>query len=146
MALLCGDLPEAELISHACQVCGDTTREQKPFCSRHVTHHPYAAALVAQLARQREEHQAVAREGPAAVDTRGLTASELLRLLHQRGPQTVQRLSRELNLAKTLVTSYARALAEVGLVELSSSRRRRKLLVAACELVGAGDVASRASA
>ena len=146
MALLDGELPDAELVSHACEVCGDTTREQKPYCSRHVAHHPYVAALMEQLARQREEHQAVAREGPAAVDTRGLTARELLRLLHQRGPQTVQRLSRELNLAKTLVTAYARALAGVGLVELSSSRRRRKLLVAACELVGATDVASRASA
>jgi hypothetical protein len=111
-----------------CEVCGQPTHEGKPFCVEHVEQHPYVSHLLVELAAQAAERAQVARQGPAAVDLDGTTARELMRLLFLYGPRTLQGLGRELQIPPSLVSTYARALAEAGRVSLGKSRRGKTVV------------------
>ncbi|MGE0707640.1 MAG: hypothetical protein AB7N76_08235 [Planctomycetota bacterium] len=110
-----------------CNVCGQTTREGKPFCSEHVEQHGYVREILTILANKEAEEERVRLEGPQAVDPAGLTAQELLLHLRLNGSRTIERLSRELQLGPAVVSRYVDALVEHG--EVSTGRTTRGSVV-----------------
>ena len=108
-----------------CEVpgCGLATREGKPFCSKHVTQHPYIHALLGQIAEREAEELRVSRWGAPAVDLKGITAQEILTFVVVHGARSVPRLARELNLPRETIEGYARPLASQGAVHLGTTRR-----------------------
>jgi hypothetical protein len=108
-----------------CQLdgCSDWTREGKPYCTDHVTHHPYVQSLMAELERRESEEQAVAKRGARAVDIEGTAAQELVQHLRVHGKRTVRRLARELNRDLEIQAHYVEALRRRGLVRTTRTRR-----------------------
>jgi len=111
--------------SGSCQAagCQAQTREGKPYCSEHVTAHPYVQRLLETLEERESEQEDVRSNGCGAVDTAGPTAGEILRHLSHNGPKTVQRIARDLQLELAVVRSYVRSLEGEGRVHLSQTSR-----------------------
>lgn len=106
-----------------CEVCGQATREGKPYCPDHVERHGYVQEVMAALERRAAEEERVLRKGAAAVDPEGINAREILLQLRLHGERTVERLARDLQLDPRLVPHYAQALARRGLVRLGRTSR-----------------------
>ena len=96
--------------------CYDTTRENKPFCTKHVEEHPYVQRILDILREKEAEHQAVLERGSAAVDLTGLTAKELILHLSLHGSRTLERLCREFQIGAQVMRGYVEALTQNGYV------------------------------
>lgn len=103
--------------------CGAFTRMGKPFCPKHVAHHPHVESLLAELASREAEEERVRKRGAHAVDPAGGTAREVLTYLRVHGPKTLRRLARDLNRDPSLVGHYVEALRRRRRVKLSQTRR-----------------------
>jgi len=103
--------------------CFKTTREGKPYCPDHVQDHEYVKNILSILAEREAEEGRVRAKGPVAVDTTGLTATELLLHLTLHGSRTVERLSREFQLENTVMRNYVDALQTQGTVVLGRTTR-----------------------
>ena len=103
--------------------CENTTREGKPFCPSHVENHEYVRTILMALAEREAETVRVRENGPAAVNTSGLTAQELLLHLSLHGSRTVERLSREFQLESEVMFNYVTALRTEGSVVLGRTTR-----------------------
>jgi len=112
--------------SHKClhPGCLGTTREKKPYCSRHVHKHPYASSVIAEIAHREREINRVACD-PSSARAGDGTAKELLVHLIQAETLTLKRLSRHMNLPLEIVQAYASALERAGKVTLDRSSRGR---------------------
>lgn len=123
-----------------CELCGDATREGKPYCPEHVERHPYVQEVLAVLEERSAEERRVLRRGASAVDPRGVNAREILLQLHLYGERTVERLARDLQLDPALVPHYAQALARRGLVSLGRTERGSVLV---CPVAASGTELAR---
>lgn len=104
-------------------LCLTTTREGKPYCSDHVSEHPYVQAILDTLADRHAEEERVRTLGGPAVDPEGLTAKELLLHLNLHGSRTVERLCRELQLDAKVVEAYVTELVRRGDITISRTNR-----------------------
>jgi hypothetical protein len=103
--------------------CTNSTRERKPFCTEHVSDHPYVLELMGQIQEVEKELARVARRGTRAVEIEGIPAQEIMRELRTFGHRTVERLARDLRLEPEVVASYGRALNRAGRVSLAVNSR-----------------------
>ena len=126
--------PAAYLSSYAtppraCTICKATTREGKPYCPDHVADNPYVQSVLENMARLAAEDAEVLKCGVGAVDTGGPRARELVNYLRVHGPRTVRRLSLELQLDKSVVNDFVRALANDGQLVVGYSKRGSSIFV-----------------
>ncbi len=103
--------------------CSRATREGKPFCTQHVSSHPYVQELERTLEAQRVEQARVRQHGARAVDPAGLTAEEIVRQIRVLGPRSVRALAREMALDPRTTRSYVDALVKLGVLRLERARR-----------------------
>jgi hypothetical protein len=103
--------------------CTNATRERKPYCTEHVSDHPYVLELMSQIERVEAELDRVRRRGTRAVALEGIPAQEILRELRTFGHRTVERLARDLRLDADVVAAYGRALNRAGKVSLGVTSR-----------------------
>ena len=102
--------------------CHRATRESKPYCSLHVTAHPYVAQLLGRLERQQSDLDRAKRRGSRVVDTSSPTALEILRHLEFSGPRSVRRLAQELGLDPIAVGAFVQALVRHGRLLVERAR------------------------
>lgn len=105
--------------------CGLPTREGKPYCSDHVEHNPYAKEVMEKLGqREDDDERAGAKTARRKkLNTSGVTATELLHAVAERGPRTVERLCRELNIEMDVLNGYVSALSREGRISLGQTSR-----------------------
>lgn len=108
--------------------CDQPTHEKKPFCTDHVELHPYAKTVLAEIEARHAEQAKVKARGWRAVNLTGSTARDLLLELRLRGKRTTPRLSRDLVLPESVVTSYVRAFAKKGWVVIGETARGIRLV------------------
>lgn len=109
--------------------CNQTTREGKPFCSDHVDHHPYVRALIDQLDSNNDEEFEVRRKGARAkINMNGVNATNILLILKNNGPRTVERLARETQLDEKVLDGYIAAFARQRLVDFSRTNRGSRIV------------------
>jgi len=117
----------------AAEGCNALTREQKPYCSKHILEMGRPQALAASIEAAEEEVRTVAKCGVRAVDLHGLIVEEILDTLSSGRVMTWRRLLKEhvafLNRANPKTTDcYLRALKRAGLVEVSFNKRRNEVV------------------
>lgn len=97
-----------------CEVvdCGKTTREGKPFCSRHIESAPYIQEVQARLARRAGE-EAILEAGVDEVPCDGFFVNEAILLLRTRD-FTVKSFSRRLDISHKATERLLVFLAEWG--------------------------------
>ncbi len=105
--------------------CNSATQGGKPFCTEHVTEHPYVQEVMASLARRELEETRVAKVGSRAVDVTGITSQEILGYLAVHGPSTSRRLAHELNINTLVLDGYLKAQKRRKLVKFTTNRRGR---------------------
>lgn len=134
------DDPDADytVYSHTrkCKTCGETTREGKEFCTKHVESHPYIQNLLNRMKVREVEDKTVMMGNSSDVNPAGLTVQEILIHLRQTGTKTIEGLSKSLGLEKTILQKYLFALRDQKRVELYSTARESlavRLLVGADE-------------
>lgn len=103
--------------------CKETTREGKIYCTDHVESHPYVQYLLKRMADRDAEDEQVRMEGATQVNITGITVQEILLQLKQNGTRTVERLTREIQLDKTVIRNYVVALQNAHLVRLGWTTR-----------------------
>jgi hypothetical protein len=103
--------------------CGKTTRDGKDFCTDHVDKHPYVNSLINRIGARVEEDDLVKRKGSSAVNMDGITVKEILRDLRQNGTRTEERLTREIQLDKTIIHNYLIRLSREGLISFGRTSR-----------------------
>lgn len=104
-------------------ICRDTTRENKLFCTRHVESHPYVQYLLKRIADRDTEDELVRMKGAVAVNLTGITVQEILLQLRQNGTRTVERLTREIQLDKTVIRNYVVSMQSAQIVRLGWTAR-----------------------
>jgi hypothetical protein len=95
-----------------CEVCGRTTREGKPFCSRHIEHAPYIQEVQARLA-ERAAEEALLETGSAPVPCDGFFVNEAILILRTRD-FTVKSFSRRLDITHKAAERLIYLLVEWG--------------------------------
>lgn len=100
------------------ETCKETTREGKLFCTDHVELHPYVQYLLKRIADRATEDEKVRMQGATSVNISGITVQEILLQLKQNGTRTVERLTREIQLDKTVIRNYVIAMRNSHLVRL----------------------------
>lgn len=115
----------ANSVTRTCQVdtCGRTTREGKDFCTIHVELHPYVNNLLQQIENRELEDSLVRKKGSSAVNLEGITVSEILLCLRKSRTRTEERLTREIQLDKTVIHNYLIRLAKEGVVTFGRNSR-----------------------
>ena len=103
--------------------CFETTREGKTYCSNHIEMQPYVRDLLKRMEQRHEEDEMVRREGSVAVNLEGITVKEIKLQLSISGSRTEERLTRELQIDKTVIHNYAIRLNKEGLVEFGRTLR-----------------------
>jgi len=103
--------------------CGDTTRENKEYCTEHVVAQPYVQDLLKRMKDRDVEDEQVRMQGTVAVNLNGITVQEITLQLKQNGTRTVERLTREIDLDKSVIRSYVIAMKTAGLVLHSWTER-----------------------
>ena len=111
-----------------CEVCGESTREGKPFCPEHVERNAYVRNILQALEDQEKEHTKALKKGTSAIANNSLTAIEMVKVLAIRGTTTVNRIAREVNLDLELVEVYARYLGERRITRSGTTTRGNKTL------------------
>jgi len=145
----CQDDPDADVpsthVTRKCEVagCGETTREGKDYCTRHVEKHPYIQHLLNVIATKHTEDRQVELGDSFAVNPEGLTIKEIIIQLRQTGTKTLDGLSKALQLDKMIIQKYLFALQRQNKVELFMTQRDniavRLLHVSEDELFGDED-------
>jgi len=116
----------------AAPLCGQTTRESKPFCPDHLMEAPYVAAIMGELkdradelGRLRKLIEADAKKPWRTVDVLGGNCREILRHLSQLGGRTVERINREVFQTQELLLTenIVRALAAARMVKVGRTSR-----------------------
>lgn len=103
--------------------CFETTREGKTYCSNHIDAQPYIKDLMKRMEERLEEDEQVRLEGSNAVNLNSITAKEIKLQLQYCGTRTEERLTRELQIDKTVIHSYAIRLQKEGLVRFGRTDR-----------------------
>lgn len=103
--------------------CRSTTRNRKPYCTRHVDNHPHVQELLQRMEDRIAEDQNVNMKGSDVANLHGITSKEILLQLRLNGPRTIERLERELRLTRSIVYKYAVALKKNGVVEFNTTSR-----------------------
>lgn len=103
--------------------CSRTTREGKDFCTNHVELHPYVDSLLSRMTQRDEEDADVRRLGSSRVNLDGITVSEILLCLRQGGTKTEERLTREVQLDKTIIHNYLIRLSAEGVIRFGRTSR-----------------------
>lgn len=108
-----------------CQLdgCGTYTYEGKPYCTKHVEHHPYVQSILAVLADRKNEEERVDKRGRRAVNIEGSVSQEIISYLRIHGPRTINRLARDLNRDLRIQSLYVAALRRSGLVITGKNAR-----------------------
>ena len=109
--------------------CGETTREGKHYCSNHVEEQPYVQDLLKRLQERSEEDERVRMQGSTAVNMTGITTKEILLQLRQAGERTEERLTRELQIDKTVIHNYAIRLNREGMIHFGRTTRNNLKIV-----------------
>jgi len=117
------DSDDGEIRICAADNCKESTRKRKPYCSRHVEQHVYVKELMDRLDHRVVEDDEVNREGSDVANLEGITAREILLQLRLNGPRTLERLERELQIARSIVYKYAVALKRDGIVTFNTNNR-----------------------
>jgi len=112
---------EAKLCHHA--RCSKPTTGDKDYCLLHVAHNSYAKHVIEALENRNYEDAQVKLRGPEAANIEGITAKEILLELSQRGPRTVNRLSRNLRIEGGILRSYLVALKMSRKISESTTKR-----------------------
>lgn len=117
-----------EAPSGAGNLCGQATREGKPYCPDHVGHNHYVQGVLEQFNRREAEEAAIetapkGRPRRTAAKRAVLLAEDLASRLHHHGPATVERLARELALPFDVVEALAQQLRAVRRVSTRISKR-----------------------
>lgn len=119
--LIDSDDGEVKVCSH--DGCRDTTRNGKIYCTKHVESHVYVRELLESIDNRVLEDEHVNKNGSDVANLEGITAKELLLELKLKGPRTLERLERELQLKRSIVYKYAVAFKREGIVEFSTTSR-----------------------
>lgn len=122
---------QAQITVRVCDVpgCFENTREGKIYCSDHVENQPYIKELVRRIQDRMEEDELVRREGSNAVNLTGITSKEIKLQLQYCGTRTEERLTRELQIDKTVVHNYAIRLQKEGVVRFGRTNRNNLTVV-----------------
>lgn len=102
-----------------CAACGESTREGKPYCMKHLNRMPAVRKLLAQIGKNMED-DAVAN------DITAVSAQSMLQVLRD-SPATLRRLKKVLSLSEFSVNGYVNALQEAGLISVSFNARGERV-------------------
>lgn len=109
--------------------CMEATREGKHYCSNHVDQQPYVKDLLKRMANRTEEDEKVRLEGASSVNMEGITAKEILLQLRQSRTRTEERLTRELQIDKSIIHNYAIRLNRDGFIHFGRTNRNNLTIV-----------------
>lgn len=111
--------------------CSAPTRERKPYCSEHVEQHPYVRTLLDALEQRERELEAVVERGAKALRPDSLLVADVVEHARRHGPQTVERVARQVGLPVPVVDVIAAWLGRRRLARLSHTRRGSVVLTVA---------------
>lgn len=100
--------------------CGETTREGKPYCIKHLYKMPAVRQLLVQIGKNMEDDL-------RANDIHSVSAQSMLQIVREC-PTTARRLKLVLHLTEESVTGYIKALEEAGLVKVRTNKRGVKIV------------------
>ncbi len=104
------------------------TKNEKPYCSDHLDLVERTDALIDEVNKRRREIAAVlgaGEEGWRLVDLEGSVAKDILGALEVYGAQTLQGLSRFVQLKAAIVQPYVKAMLEKKLIRTKYARADR---------------------
>ncbi len=105
------------------ETCTRATREGKDYCTSHVELHPYVRELVQRIEDRGAEDDLVRLKGSSEVNLTGITVAEILLSLRNGGARTEERLTREVQLDKTIIHNYLIRLSMEGVVRFGRTSR-----------------------
>jgi len=116
---------QSQSIAKMCDIsgCFETTREGKAYCSNHVEKQPYVQNLLKRMQERQEQDELVRREGSRAVNLDSITVKEIKLQLSIYGKRTEERLTRELQIDKTIIHNYAIRLQNEGVIAFGQTAR-----------------------
>lgn len=109
--------------------CYENTREGKIYCSNHIEKQPYIQELMKRIQDRTQEDELVRQEGSTAVNLEGITSKEIRLQLQYSGTRTEERLTRELQVDKTIVHNYAIRLQTEGVIRFGRTNRNNLTIV-----------------
>lgn len=101
--------------------CEFTTRENKPFCPKHVDQMPYVQKILENLADKAEELDILAKSG--RVNEHSKYFREILVHIRNNGTRTVERLGRELSLDVEIIKKLVNAMKQQKLIRTGKTSR-----------------------
>lgn len=101
--------------------CSKSTREGKPFCSKHIEQGAYIRSVIARLAEAAKE-EAILESGRGKVQLDGFYVREALLLLRTKD-FTVKSFSRRLDISHKATDTLIRLLVKEGLAKRKKSTR-----------------------
>lgn len=105
-----------------CDVCGASTKEYKPKCTKHSHRLPYPRQVIREW-QEKEHLDALAAADPATATVTSITAQDIVMTVTEQGPKTIVRLAKNLSVPVKTVKHYVEALARAGLVTTWASIR-----------------------
>ena len=114
--------------------CNEKTKEEKPYCKKHILQSPYVMRLQ-QMMKAREAEEAAASKGSPHLSSHltehpdSLPIQELLTFLEMEGAKTIDSLAKNLQLDKATVKRYAKYLESQGRVFLRRGKRKGQLFI-----------------
>jgi len=109
--------------------CENTTRENKPFCSKHVENIDYVRGILTALKDQQNEQERAVAQGTRAIKKDSLTLKEIIQTLSQKGEKTLCYLSRHLQLSEDVLKVYAHYLVKKRIARKHSTNRGSETLI-----------------
>ena len=90
--------------------CKNTTREKKPYCSKHIWKLPYIQKVVQEILTQENEVDRVKRIGISAINPEGDMLQEVIIMLENHGSMTQEKLAQWLHIDYEAVVAYVKFL------------------------------------
>lgn len=124
-------LEHTQNVTRTCSVlnCCETTREGKDYCTTHIEKQPYIQELQQRMKERKAEDERVRFEGSTAANLKSVTAQEMLLQLKQCGTRTEDRLTREIQVDKSIIHSYAIKLNKEGIIKFGRTSRNNLTII-----------------
>ena len=104
--------------------CGKPTQGGKPYCPDHLFENEYARETRARNEAVESDAKGACKKRPDELDTTGVIATEILRLLKNDGQKTIEKIAQDVNyLDSAGAERYAEALLRAGLVKVGRTTR-----------------------
>ena len=101
--------------------CMNSTREGKPFCSKHVEMHPYIQEVVALINSRATELSDIAKGRHVKEDSS--LFEEIIVHITNLGPKTIERLARDLMISIPVIKKLIKTMKKQKLIRIGRSKR-----------------------